>query len=415
MLDRLLADCPGLITRPLLPRAMPCPHPAAAIAEALARPIGHKPLSHLAAGAPSAAIVISDGTRKTHSELVVPALLDELAAAGVPESGVTVIVARGLHASCGEETVRRLLGPAWGRVAVVEHDCDGETVDLGRTSRGTPVEINALAARADCLVLTGSVSYHYYAGYGGGRKALLPGIASRRAIQANHRLTIHPQGGVHPAARLGNLTGNPVHEDMVEATALARPAFLVNVVNGPRGKLAACFAGDWRRAHLAAVAFLDEYCRLVEPRPLPLVIADAGGHPYDLTLYQAHKAMESAARLVEDGGALILAAGCEQGLGPAEYREYLGWGLAKLERRLREGEYCVPAQTAHATLRKTGRIGVTLVSGHLPAEDARLAGATLARSLGEALDLAARRLGSLPPAVVMPAAAGLLVEVQQET
>jgi len=414
------SDFPGL-THPLpglrviRPRPMPAPDSPAALAHALDHPDSGLSLTEVLAGARTLAIVISDHTRNTHSELVVPALLERAQAAGIPLSGVAVVIARGLHGPCGEGVAKRLLGEAWGWVRVVEHDCDhAPMATLGATSRGTPVEINALVAGADRIVLTGSTGYHYYAGYGGGRKSLLPGVASRRAIQANHRLVLAPGGGTHPQARTGVLQGNPVHEDMVEAAALARPAFLVTVVNGPSGAPAGFFVGDWQQAHARAVAFLDAHCRASEPRAVPLVLATAGGPPYDLTLYQAHKAMDSAAHLVADGGVLVLEAGCPQGLGPAEYREFLGWAsLARLESRLREGDYCVPAQTAHATLRKTARIRVLLVSRHLSAEDARLAGAVLCPDLEHALHRAQDLLGgSLPGDIpVLPAAAAMLIEV----
>ena len=395
-------------------RSMRRPDPQAALRGALEQPVAGPPLAQVLAGGRSLVIVISDGTRHTHSHLVVPTLLAAAAAAGIPAGACSVVIARGLHPPVPIPVQERLLGEAWGKVWVVEHDGDrGELAPLGTTSRGTPVELNRLAAEADRLVLTGAVGYHYYAGYGGGRKGLVPGLASRLTIQANHRLMLLPSGEVHPQARAGVLAGNPVHEDMVEAAALARPHFLVNVVNRPDGELAACFAGDWQQAHTEAVRFLDRYCRLQVSELQPLVLADAGGSPYDLTLYQAHKAMDAAARLVADGGVLILRARCPQGLGPPEYADFLAWKQpARILQRLRLGRYCVPAQTAHATLTKTQRIRVILVSDRLHPDDAHRAGALLAENMEQALVMAARKLGSLPPAALaIPAAGSLLVEV----
>ena len=411
---RFPTSYPGLAVRLLLPRELPCPQPQAAIARALDAPLGAPPLAQVLAGAHRVAILVSDATRHTQSHLLLPALLARLRQAGLAEQQATLVIARGLHPPVPEADLRRLLGKAWARLPVVQHDCDHpDLARLGTTSQGTPVEVNRLVAEADRIILTGTVSYHYYAGYGGGRKSLVPGVASRRTIQANHRLLLAPGGGVHPRARAGMLVGNPVHEDMLEAAARLSPHFLVNVVNHPQGRLAGCFAGDWLAAHQAAVDFLDAHCRLQYPSRQPLVLASAGGPPHDLTLYQAHKAMDAAARLVADGGVLVLEAGCAQGLGPPEYGRFLDWAdPARIEQHLRTGEYCVPAQTAHATLSKTRRIRVILVSAQLAADAARRAGALLALDMDQALAQARRLLPRLPPeVVVMPAAGSLLVEV----
>jgi len=195
----------------------PAPDPLAEVKRALSEPIGTAVLADIVGPGDKVVITAEDHTRSAPSWLMVPPLLDELNAAGVKDEDITVLFACGTHRAVRPEEAERLLGPeVLKRVRVISHDCQApDHVYIGDTSFGNRVEVNKVFAEADVRILTGDIDLHYYAGYGGGRKSVLPGVSSARTIQFNHAMLLHPK------ARMGVLEGNPVHEDMMEAAKLA--------------------------------------------------------------------------------------------------------------------------------------------------------------------------------------------------
>ncbi len=294
-----------------------------AIRRALEAPIGPK-LRDLARGARSAAVLVPGIDRVAAVGLFMPHLLAELRAAGVPLERTTVHLATGTHRHSGVHDLEALLGDALARtVPCAVHDPRDEQslVDLGETSRGTRVKMSRAVVEADVKVLTGRVIPHYFAGFGGGRKALLPGVAGHATILANHKLTLAPEQGIAPFVGPCSLSENPVHLDMLEASRLARPTFLLNMLLDTRHDIAAVFAGDPEASHAAACRRATELHRLETAAPFDAVVTSAGGAPYDCSFVQALKALFDVRDLVRPEGAVLWVAECPEGIAPA----FLEW------------------------------------------------------------------------------------------
>lgn len=381
--------------------------------ERLAHPIDSPPFRSLLNPADSLAIVVSDITRYSATEVLLPVLLEESDAAGVPRGRVTVFVARGTHRAQTVDELRRIVGPAIDSgIRVAQSDPDGPVVEVGRTARGTPVRLSMALLEHDRIAITGTLSFHYFAGFGGGRKALVPGCAARETAVATHSHVFLPDRGKHPRAASGVLDGNPVHEDLVEAVSMAPPAFLLNTLLGPDGMVFDAVAGHWRTAHEEGARRYAAVFGIGLPGRFPLVVASAGGFPKDINFIQAHKALDHAFLAVATGGTLVLLAECPDGFGSAEFFPWFRHGDADaMETALREG-YRIYGQTAHATRVKTQACRVVLVSSLQP-DDVRAMGMTPAESLDEALRIAARLPAGTQPALVLPDAGFVLPHVVQ--
>ena len=293
-------------------------NPQHEIGSAIQKPIGSPRLTKIIK--PSSKIVITqdDHTRGTPGYYILPPLLNSLNVCGVPDENITVIFACGIHRAVKPEEQKALVGEeVLSRVICVSHNCDAiDFVKLGMTSRKTPVEINALAAEADHIIATGKCEYHYYAGFSGGRKSVFPGIASRTGINKNHAFLIDAR------AVTGNLAGNPVHEDMVEAAKMTKTPFIVNIVQNTQQNLIKAFAGDLVLAHLAAVQFYDAFYRVRVKSQAPDIVLVGAGYPKDIDLYQAHKAIDNAQRIVRPGGVIVSALECAEGVGNPVFLEW---------------------------------------------------------------------------------------------
>ncbi len=375
----------------------------------IARPIGCLPLRQILKPGESVAIAISDVTRYSATEKLLAPLLRETDAAGITRDRVTLYVARGTHRALSVEELRSVVGPEIASgIHVEQSDPDGDTVRVGTTSRGTPVMLCRSLTEKDRVVLTGTISFHYFAGFGGGRKALVPGCAARKTAEATHYRIFLPDGpGKHPLARPGMLAGNPVHEDIVEAVSMAPPSFLVNTLLTPDKKLFDAVAGHWQKAHEEGCERYANVYRVRIPRRYPLVIASAGGYPKDINFIQAHKAMDQAFAALEPGGALILLAECPDGFGSTRFFPWFRFrDPAEMEGELR-ANYQIYGQTAHAVLVKAQACRAILVSSLRPGDVERM-GMTPAASLGEAVEKARGHLGRLPPPLVIPDAGYVL-------
>ena len=356
-------------------------------------------------------IVTSDITRYTGSELYLPLLVDELNRRGIPDRDITIIIALGIHRKQSEREHKKIVGALHGRITVLDHDCDdpGKLVSLGMTTNGIDVLINRTAAEADRLILSGTIGFHYFAGFGGGRKALLPGIGGRASCLASHFTVLHPDpgGGRHPLATVGVLDGNPVHQALCEACALAEPDLILNTVLDPDKKIIAVFSGEWDRAHRAGCRFYGEQFTYLLSRQADLVVASCGGYPKDINLIQAHKAMEYASRALKEGGVMILLAACGDGYGnPTFFNWFRHRELAEFEAALR-ARYEINGQTAYALLDKAKRFRIILVS-HLPPEEVRTLSMIPAGTLEEAMTIAAELLPEEYTAYVIPEAGTVL-------
>ena len=292
----------------------------AEVERALKEPIGSKRLCEIANPESRVAIVVDDATRKAPSEVMLLPVLAELNLAGVKDENVTVIFGCGTHRAVKPEEAAVLLGAeALKRVKTISHDCRAhDLVYVGTTkTHGNKVHVNRVFAEADVKVLLGDVGFHYYAGYGGGRKSVLPAVCGEETIKHNHAMLLHAN------ARTGVLEDNPVHRDMTEAAKLAKIDFIVNVVTNKKGEIVKAFAGDLEQAFLEAVKLVDEMYRITVDRRADIIVVSAGGHPADMNLYQAYKALDNALDAVKRGGVIILVAECPEGHGNQVFYDWM--------------------------------------------------------------------------------------------
>jgi nickel-dependent lactate racemase len=356
-------------------------------------------------------IVTSDITRYTGSEIYLPLLVERLNRQGIPDRDIEIVIALGIHRRQSEHEHQKILGPLYKRIRVIDHDCDNPAglVVVGRTSGCIEVAINRRAVEADRLILTGVIGFHYFAGFGGGRKSLLPGIASRQACMASHFAVLNPRpgSGKNPLAVTGNLDGNPVHQAMLDACAMAPPAFILNTVLSLDKRIIAAFCGPWREAHEAGCRFYRERFAFPLAAKADLVVVSCGGFPKDINLIQAHKSMEYASQALKDGGVMILLAECRDGFGNDTFYNWFRYKrLDEFEAALR-GQYEINGQTAYSMLMKAQRFRIILVS-RFPERQVEEMGMVPARSLAEAF---AKAEGLLPAdwrALVMPEGGSVL-------
>src|SRR5919112_1865104 len=360
----------------------------AEVGAAIDDPLDSQPLEDILSPGESVLLVVSDATRATGSSQVVNLLVRRLIALGVAPYDLRIIFATGLHRAVTREEKAELLSPfIVQRVRTLAHDASDESahVSLGSTERGTPIELNRALFDHAHVILTGAVGFHYFAGFTGGRKSVCPGLASRRTIEATHLQALDfEKGGRRAGVGTGRLDGNAVHEECERVAAEAAPSFLINTVTDARGRVVRVYAGDWRVAHRRACAEYAESHTIKIKEKRPVVIASAGGAPFDLNLVQAHKALEMASYACEEGGHIVLVAECPDGLGRTDFLKWFDSPDSRaLEARLRDA-YEVNGQTAWSLLTKAERFRVQLVSG-LPEEDVRRMRMTPARTVEEAL------------------------------
>ena len=395
--------------------ALPAASPETIIDQALD---SHAPFFASLRSGQRVVIVTSDITRYTGSEIYLPRLIARLNQAGIADTAITIIIALGIHRRQTEHEHRKILGPLFGRIRVMDHDCDdpGRLVQIGVTTNGVPVEINRRVAEAEVVILTGTIGFHYFAGFGGSRKSILPGVASRRSCMASHFAVLNPGegSGRNPLATTGNLDGNPVHQAMTEACAMVDPAFILNTVLAPDKRIIAAFAGDWREAFAAGCRTYAENFSYPLAKRSDLVVVSCGGFPKDINLIQAHKSMEYGCQALKDGGVMILLAQCRDGYGNATFFNWFRFReLPEFEGHLRH-HYEINGQTAYATLQKAQRFRVILVSD-LPAEEVRTMQMTPASDLDQALALATKLLPPDYTAYVIPEGGTVLPVAQNCT
>lgn len=379
---------------------------AAAVREALDNPIG---LGHgiqdVVRPGETVAILVSDSFRETGSQWFLPVLADVLNDAGVPDESITIVFATGTHRPPTPEEEVGILGPAFAERFAgrrFTHDAnDRDNLSLmGTTSRGTPVWINKRARDHDRLILTGAVVLHYYGGYGGGRKSIIPGISGIETIAHNHAMNLDPDTDrLNPDVRIGALDGNPVAEDMLEGARLARPDFLLNTVLNRAGRIAGVFGGDLDAAHRAAAAFArDLFAIRIRERADLVIAASSRTRNY----VQTHKALFNAYQAVKPGGRIVLAAPCAGGVGGEQFVQWIRLGnrAAVIAALRRKSE--INGQTALSTLEKTP---ITVMVTEMSDADVALLGARKAASLEHALALVRGALPERPTYYVMPSAA----------
>ncbi len=284
--------------------------------EAWTHPIGIADPASLVKPGEKLVFVVTDHTRPTPTRTILPLIWERLRS-HVRAEDVTVLVATGTHRRSSDEELDRMFGDLRLKFCFAFHDCDRNLVEVGKSRRGTPILLDRVVAQADRVVTIGHIGMHYYAGYSGGRKNILPGVSGRETIEANHAQLTDPrcEGCVYE--------GNPISEEMVEAARLAKVDFIVDVVLDAKGRVAKVVVGDLEEAHAAGRAFWDSLFQVRVHEKPDLVIVSAGGHPKDIDLYQAYKALYNAAKAVRDGGMVLLVAACPDQIGNGVFTDWV--------------------------------------------------------------------------------------------
>jgi nickel-dependent lactate racemase len=369
---------------------------AALLGEALAHPIDSPRLRELARPRLKVAIITSDLTRACPSERILPPVLRELASAGIADAEVTIVIALGLHRPMTVREMESAVGPElYRRLQVVNHN-PLDTVSLGVTSSGTPVELFRPVVEADLRVCLGRLDFHYFAGYTGGAKAILPGCASEATIGANHALMVQPKAGT------GRLDDNPVRADIEEGVALLGPHFMLNVLVDANRLIVGAVAGDVTTAHRRGCELVKRHRTVSIPELGDIVVVSAGGHPKDVNLYQAQKAMDIAAHAVRRGGVIILVAECTEGFGDETFETWMTEARSPdgVLDRMQQG-FVLGGHKAAAIATVLKRAKVFLVS-RLHVESVQCRGLILFNDVSKAIEAALGEVGPQASVLVLP-------------
>jgi nickel-dependent lactate racemase len=387
--ETLELSAPGE-ARLLLPEATPPAEPEALqVRRALEHPVGTPPLEAMALGRHSAIILIACRTRRTGSAVFLPEIIRALNAGGISDDRILVYAATGTHDNWRAEDAALLAGADCARrLRFLGHDCRSALVSVGTTSRGNHVMLSRKYLEADLKIATGRVTYHYFAGFTGGRKAILPGVAGFETIVFNHRMAtrIETTVDLDPDTRNGNLENNPIHQDMLEAARLAPPDFTLSTVLNTRNEIVHAFGGDMVRSHALAVEKVRASDAPTVERPVDWLFLSCGGAHCDVNTVQAMKALINNYEAVRPGGAIIFAAECAEGTAPWLREICSIRDRRELESRIVRGELRHP-HNALFLRRVNARAHVLMISA-LAAEDVRVLGFRKAESLAEATALA---------------------------
>jgi lactate racemase len=364
--------------------------PAAAVRDALSRPVRARPLAGEAREAKSACILICDITRPVPNHLLLPPLLRELLAAGMRRESICILVATGLHRPNEGEELEELVGDRWvlDNFRIENHFArnDRDHMDLGSTPRGTPVRLDRRFVEADLKIATGLVEPHFMAGYSGGRKVIAPGIAHRDTITTFHNARFMSD----PNAENCVLDGNPLHLEQLEIVRMLGRVLAVNTVLDEHRQLSYVNYGEIVESHLQAVAFAQRYAVVEVPRRFSTVVTSAAGYPLDKTYYQTVKGMVGPLDILKPGGNLVVASECSEGLGSAEYGEaqkrLVEKGADGFFEEIRGKRFADVDEWQTQMQIKPMRIGaVHLFTGGLNAEQRALTGVNLVESVEQAV------------------------------
>ncbi len=301
------------------------PDPVSAVHDALVQPVGSPSLSQLAANAKTACILVCDITRPVPNKLFLRPIVDNLVAGGIEPEHIVILIATGLHRPNQGSELEELIGDrtVLGSVSVQNHFASrtSDHINLGTTSSGTPVLLDQRFVQADVKIATGLVEPHFMAGYSGGRKVVVPGIAHESTIRALHRSRILED----PNCKMCNVNGNPLHLEQIEILKLLRDhsetnVYALNTVIDTDRNLAFVNFGEIESSHAQAMSFAEQYCVVPLARKFATIVTSAAGYPLDQTYYQAVKGMVAPLEVLQDNGTLVLAAECGAGLGSDAYR-----------------------------------------------------------------------------------------------
>ena len=373
------------------------------VLDALEHPVGSPRLRELARDKQKIVIVTSDHTRAVPSKITLPLLLKEIRS-GNPQADITILIATGLHRPTTEEEQRRMFGDEivdHEKIAINNAFDPEQFVELCTLPSGAVFQVNKLAAQCDLLMTEGFVEPHFFAGFSGGRKSILPGVCSERTVNENHSY----KAVSHPRSNSGMLKDNPIHADMLCAAKAVNVQFIFNVALDGEKKIVAAWAGDLEKAHEAGVAFIRQWsqCPVVTG---DIVVTSNGGYPLDQNLYQSPKAMATAEACAGEDGVIIMCCSCCDGMGGAHFGEILQRGTPdEIDRYLSEipPQKTIPEQwCAQVCVRVLRKHQVILVTTFLDHDEVRRANMIPASTPDEALEIAYRLKGNHARVVVIP-------------
>lgn len=375
-----------------------------AVRLALAAPIDSPLLHQLVNAGQRVVIITSDITRPCPSYKLLPHLMEELTAGGVRDEDVTVIFGLGTHRKHTDEERISLVGRDMAaRLKCIDSD-PNQTVFVGRTSRGTSIEVFEPVVKADVRIVLGNVEPHYFAGYSGGAKAIVPGVCSAQTIRDNHALMVDPR------ARSGNIGDNPVRLDIEEGAALVGIDFMLNVVLDSAKNIVYAAAGNPTTAHRSACRVVDALSMSIIHQLADIVIVSAGGYPKDLNMYQAQKALDNASMAVKPGGIIIWVAQCPEGFGSKTFEEWIvGSSTEQIIEKIQK-DFVIGGHKAAAIARVLQRASIMLISD-MADDIVRACGMEPHHNLDEALQTAMQCCGTKPDILVIPEGASVLPKV----
>jgi lactate racemase len=365
----------------------------AEIRRALENPIGSPRLREKVKKGMKVVVIISDATRPCPSYRFLPLLLDEINAGGVPDGDITVVIALGSHRHSTPEEQKYLLGPAYGRVRCIDHD-KHDCKYIGTSSFGHKIEIFREVVDAGFIVCTGNTEYHYFAGYSGGVKAVLPGCASHDTIEINHAMMVSPK------AETGRLD-SPIRQEIDEVPGMLDIGFLLDVVLNSKKEIVAAVAGDVMKAHREGIKYVDRMYSVRIPEA-DIVITSAGGYPKDINMYQAQKAMDNCKHVVKKGGTMILVAQCTECLGNDVFACWVDEATTiEAQARRMDERFELGGHKASVIAKTAMKCDIVLISD-IPADTVRKMFLIPAGSPQEALDAALKKYGPGATVLVSP-------------
>lgn len=376
------------------------------VRRSLSNPIGTKPLKDLVKKGMKVAIITSDITRPLPSKVVLPPILEELASAGIKKDDIVIVFALGSHRPHTKEEKIYLVGEEiYNEYKCIDNEADKVT-HLGVTKHGTDVDIFTPVAEADFIICVGNIEYHYFAGYSGGAKAIMPGVSTPKAIQQNHSMMVHPD------AKQGNNL-SPVRVDVEEAGSILGIDFIVNVILDEHKKVIHSVAGDYILAHREGCKFLDSLYAVKIKEKADIVVVSAGGFPKDQNLYQAQKALDNAKEAVKDNGIIIWVASAEEGFGSASFERWMTLKtpdqmIEDIQKHFELGGH--KAVAIAKVLKKTKIFFVSLMDDEL----VRSIGFTPYHSIQKAYDDATKLLGNDSSVILMPYGGSTLPVLEDE-
>ena len=341
-------------------------HPLEDANYSLLNPIGSPSLYDLIKTHYKVLIIVNDITRLTPYKYMLPPLMNILKEKGIKNENITLLIATGTHRPNTEKEIVEMYGPeiTASGINIVNHDCNDKKnlTYYGTTKMGNDIYLNNLIDSSDFIISTGVIGFHYFAGYSGGRKSILPGIAARESIQRNHAMMVDER------AYTANIIDNPVNDELIEVPPmLKKPYFIFNVVTSPEKDIIAFVSGNYKKAWVKGIEIYDKIFKIPIKKLADVVIADAGGYSKDINMYQAQKALDNALMAVKKGGTIVLVASCKEGLGNKVFETWIREAEEPKDiiDRLKK-EFVIGGHKAYAIVKAVQKADIILVSDFTP-------------------------------------------------